>query len=70
MHGSLPVVRSRTADTLLGVRQASDVILVAQINMRMSAHDISGYVLFIMDVPSIESFMRQVARLFNLPERV
>ena len=70
MHGSLPVVRSCTADTLLGVRQASDVILVAQINMRMSAHDISGYVLFIMDVPSIESFMRQVARLFNLPERV
>ena len=49
---------------------ASDAArLVARIGMTMAAHNLSGYVLFIMDVPSIENFMAQVGRLFRLPEQ-
>ncbi len=69
MRGSLPRVQSRTARTLLDDKSDSDVILVARIGMTMSAHNLSGYVLFIMDVPSIENFMAQVGRLFRLPEQ-
>jgi chemotaxis protein CheC len=64
MIGSL----SRTASSLLDDKDASDVILVARIGMTMAAYNLSGFVLFIMDVPSIESFMAQVSRLFRLPE--
>jgi chemotaxis protein CheC len=68
MIGSLPRVQSRTAASLLDDKDASDVILVARIGMTMAAYNLSGFVLFIMDVPSIESFMAQVSRLFKLPE--
>lgn len=51
MRGSLPRVQSRTARTLLDDKSDSDVILVARIGMTMAAHNLSGYVLFIMDVP-------------------
>lgn len=44
------------------------MILVARIGMTMAAYNLSGFVLFIMDVPSIESFMAQISRLFRLPE--
>ena len=36
--------------------------------MSMSAHNLSGFVLFLMDVPSIDNFMAQVSRVFGLPE--
>jgi chemotaxis protein CheC len=68
MTGSLPRVQSRTVASLLDDKDASDVILVARIGMSMAAHNLSGFVLFIMDVPSIENFMAQVSRLFHLPE--
>jgi chemotaxis protein CheC len=68
MIGSLPRVQSRTASSLLDDKDASDVILVARIGMTMAAYNLSGFVLFIMDVPSIENFMAQVSRLFRLPE--
>lgn len=68
MSGSLPRVQSRTARTLLDDKAATDVILVARIGMTMAAHNLSGFVLFIMDVPSIEHFMDQVSRLFRLPQ--
>lgn len=66
MCGSLPRVQSRTARTLLDDKAATDVILVARIGMTMAAHNLSGFVLFIMDVPSIEHFMDQVSRFFRL----
>jgi chemotaxis protein CheC len=55
MIGSLPRVQSRTARTLLDDKPPPTVILVARIGMTMAAHNLSGFVLFIMDVPSIES---------------
>mgnify|MGYP000081184527 CR=1 FL=1 len=68
MLGSLPQVRTSSARALLDEHCPNNVFLVARIGMTMSAHNIAGYVLFIMDVPSIETFMRQVGRLFNLSE--
>ena len=35
--------------------------------MSMAAHNLHGFVLFIMDVPSIEHFMDRVSRYFKLP---
>lgn len=67
MIGSPPSVQSRSAATLLDDRDADSVILVARISMNMAAHNLSGFVLFIMDVPSITSFMAQIRRLFRLP---
>ncbi|TXH82876.1 chemotaxis protein CheX [Thauera aminoaromatica] len=67
MHGSLPRVQSRTVHTLLDDKAATDVILVARIGMSMAAHNLHGFVLFIMDVPSIEHFMDRVSRYFKLP---
>ncbi len=66
MHGSLPRVQSRTVNTLLDDKAATDVILVARIGMSMAAHNLHGFVLFIMDVPSIEHFMDRVSRYFKL----
>jgi len=69
MYGSLPRVQSRTARTLLDDKPATDVILVARIGMTMAAHNLHGFVLFIMDVPSIEHFMDRVSSYFKLPQQ-
>jgi chemotaxis protein CheC len=66
--GTLPGVRTIQPSNLLDDHPEHEVILVARIGMRMMSQNISGYVLFIMDVPSLESFMRQVRRAFGLPE--
>lgn len=69
MIGSLPRLQSRTAATLLDDKDSGDVILVARIGMKMAAYDLAGYVLFVMNLPSIESFMAQIRRLFRLPDK-
>lgn len=66
--GSLPRVQSSSVARLLEDKSPESLILVARIGMRMSAHNLSGFVLFLMDVPSIDHFMGQVSRLFGLPE--
>jgi len=66
--GSLPRVQSSSIARLLEDKSPESLILVARIGMRMSAHNLSGFVLFLMDVPSIDHFMDQVSRLFGLPE--
>lgn len=67
LRGSLPRVQSHSPRDLLNDKPSSDVILVARISMSMSAHNLRGFVLFIMDVPSIENFMAEISRLFQLP---
>jgi chemotaxis protein CheC len=67
--GTLPGVRAIHPHQLLDGQSDSDVILVARIGMSMLQNNIFGYVLFIMNVPSLEAFMKQVRRFFQLPER-
>jgi chemotaxis protein CheC len=66
--GSLPRVQCSSIPRLLDDKSPDNLILVARIGMSMSAHNLSGFVLFLMDVPSIDHFMAQVSRLFGLPE--
>ena len=66
--GSLPRVQCSSVARLLDDKPPENLILVARIGMSMSAHNLSGFVLFLMDVPSIDHFMGQVSRLFGLPE--
>ena len=66
--GSLPRVQCSSVARLLDDKAPENLILVARIGMSMSAHNLSGFVLFLMDVPSIDHFMAQVSRLFGLPE--
>ena len=66
--GSLPRVQSSSVARLLEDKAPDSLVLMARIGMKMSAHNLSGFVLFLMDVPSIDHFMAQVSRLFGLPE--
>ena len=65
--GSLPRVQCSDAAHLLDDKAPDNLILVARIGMVMSAHNLSGFVLFLMDVPSVDQFMARVAELFRLP---
>jgi chemotaxis protein CheC len=65
LEGSLPAVEASSSKDLLADRAPDAVMLVARISMTMSAYDISGLVLFVMDVPSITNFMTQVRRVFR-----
>ncbi|MCB6183997.1 chemotaxis protein CheC [Leeia sp. TBRC 13508] len=66
IEGTLPVVETNEAVTLFNNHIANDLILVAKIGMTMSTQDISGYMLFIMDVNSVKGFMLQVQKLFGI----
>ncbi|WP_018151277.1 chemotaxis protein CheC [Leeia oryzae] len=66
IEGTLPVVKTTEAASLFDPYINSDVILIAQIGMTMSTQNISGYMLFIMDVASVRGFMAQVQRLFGI----
>ena len=66
--GSLPRVQSSSVARLLEDKAPDSLVLMARIGMKMSAHNLSGFVLFLMDVPSIDHFMGEVSRLFGLPE--
>ncbi len=68
MIGSLPRVQCVEVSHLLDDKSPDNLILVARIGMRMSAHNLSGFVLFLMDVPAIDHFMRRVCQVFNLPK--
>lgn len=65
--GSLPRVQCKDADSLLNDKDPDALILVARIGMTMSAHNLSGFVLFLMDVPAVDHFMTRIAEVFRLP---
>lgn len=68
--GSLPRVQCSDVAHLLDDKRPDSLILVARIGMVMSAHNLSGFVLFLMDVPAVDQFMARVAELFRLPADV
>ncbi len=68
LEGTLPLVETATSSTLLRDRAPDAVMLVARITMSMSAHDISGLVLFVMDVPSLTKFMQELRRVFRMDD--
>jgi chemotaxis protein CheC len=64
--GTLPVCKIADAPSLLGSDGTEKQILVAHIAMRMSVQDVSGYVLFMMDMESIQQLVREVDNVFQI----
>lgn len=70
MLGSLPDVRTGRTDDLFrprGLSSADDhPVLLARIDMRMSAQQMHGTVVFIMDAASLQVSLQQIRRFFGL----
>lgn len=66
MTGTLPNVSVSDTSEVLDSYDLNELFLVARISMSLSSKNISGLVLFIMDVNSIHSFMGEVRKAFQL----
>jgi chemotaxis protein CheC len=66
MIGSLPDVLQASADNLFDGHQAGQVVLMVRIGMGLQSHDITGYVLFLMDMPSLQTGIEQIRNFFAL----
>ena len=66
MIGSLPDVLQASADNLFDGHQAGQVVLMVRIGMGLQSHDITGYVLFLMDLPSLDQVIRKVRLYFGM----
>ncbi len=69
MTGSLPEVRTGSAAELFGATPVQDgAVLLAHIRMRMATKRITGQVIFIMDVASLQVSIQQIRQFFGLLE--
>jgi chemotaxis protein CheC len=67
MTGSLPEVRTGPASELFAHDdQAEHSVLLARIGMRMATRKISGHVIFMMDLPSLQVSIQLIRRFFGL----
>lgn len=66
MTGTLPDVSVSNTSDVLDNYEMNDMFLVARIGMSLSSKNISGLVLFIMDVNSIQTFMGEVRKAFQI----
>ncbi|MCV2359168.1 chemotaxis protein CheC [Paucibacter sp. TC2R-5] len=68
MIGTLPSVERVLPLELFGQQSQGDIVLVARIGMRMSSQDVTGFVLFLMDLPSLETVISLIQRFFGLAD--
>lgn len=66
MQGSLPQVLFCAANRVLSEELDGRHVLVASINMTLAEHSIRGVVLFLLDSPSVQSFVRKVEHAFAM----
>jgi len=66
MQGTLPDVSQPRADQLFGAHSAGEVVLMVRIGMGLRSLDITGYVLFLMDLPSLTHVVARVRHYFGL----
>ncbi|MEJ6006799.1 hypothetical protein WG899_14705 [Paucibacter sp. AS339] len=66
MVGTLPNVERLAPQDLFGQQGQGEVVLAARIGMSMSSQDVSGFVLFLMDLPSLETVIRLIRHFFGL----
>lgn len=66
MIGSLPDVLQASADNLFDGHQAGQVVLMVRIGMGLQSQDVTGYVLFLMDLPSLDQVIRKVRLYFGM----
>jgi chemotaxis protein CheC len=66
MIGTLPNVDRVSPLELFGQSKQGDIVLVARIGMRMSSQDVTGFVLFLMDLPSLETVISLIQQYFGI----
>lgn len=78
MTGTLPEVRTGIAQELFGMHtpagshhetravKAQNAVLLARIGMRMASRSISGHVVFMMDIHSLQRSIEQIRRFFGM----
>ncbi|MFY7867652.1 chemotaxis protein CheC [Roseateles sp.] len=64
--GSLPEVTQSSAAELFQGSETGDMVLMARIGLSMSSQNVTGYVLFLMDMPSLEHVIAKVRQYFGL----
>jgi chemotaxis protein CheC len=66
MLGSLPDVTQSHAEGLFDPHHAGQVVLMVRIGMGLQSQDITGYVLFLMDLPSLDQVIQKVRAYFGM----
>lgn len=66
--GTLPRVQQVSAGELFDAHRGGEVVLVVRIGMGLRSQDVTGYVVFLMDMPSLEHVVARVRRYFGLDE--
>ena len=64
--GSLPLVQRTPASQLFSSQGQDEWVLVVRIGLTMSSHSTTGYVLFLMDLPSFAVVMERVRSYFGM----
>ena len=67
-QGSLPKVASSEVDQLVNHLHPGEATLLAQISMTLRASNVSGMVMFLMNVPSLEALVVHMRTYFGLDE--
>ncbi|MEK8025091.1 MAG: hypothetical protein RLY78_1298 [Pseudomonadota bacterium] len=67
-QGSLPQVDSADVEQLVDQLHPGNATLLAEISMTLKASNVSGMVLFLMNVPSLEQLVRHMRVYFGLGE--
>ena len=65
-QGSLPKVESSEIDTLVSQLHPGNATLLAQISMTLRASNVTGMVMFLMNVPSLEKLILHMRQYFGL----
>ena len=66
MIGTLPGERSAQPDELFAGHPGSEMVLMARIGMNMLTQQISGYVLFVMEMSALQTGIEQIRNFFAL----
>ena len=66
MIGTLPGVRSAEPQELFASHPGNEMVLMARIGMNMLAQQISGYVLFLMELSALETGIERIRHFFEL----
>lgn len=65
-QGSLPRVASSEVEHLVGDLHPGEATLLAQISMTLKASNVTGVVMFLMNVPSLEAMVVHMRQYFGL----
>lgn len=64
--GSLPEVSQVTAAELFSDKTTGEIVLVVRIGLSLSSTDVTGYVLFLMDLPALDQVIGKVRAFFGI----